>query len=115
MTVNETRLDNTISYSEVAIDGYTVVRWDRSRQEGDVAIYMYICNTIDFKIRNDLFDEDFEFLCLEIRKQKVKPFLTSVWHRPPNSMIDLLMLETSLDKIESENIESNLIHALSIW
>jgi hypothetical protein len=34
-------------------------------------------------------DETLEFLCVEIRKPRVKPFLISKWYRPPNSCMEL--------------------------
>ena len=50
--LNETRLDETISNSEISIDKYTLVRNDRTRHGGGVA--MYIRNSINFNLRNDL-------------------------------------------------------------
>ena len=38
LTLNETRLDNSISDSEVKIPGYGIVRRDRNRNGGGVAI-----------------------------------------------------------------------------
>jgi len=38
--ISETKLDNSIPSSEVAIDGYTIYRLDRSRRGGGVAIYV---------------------------------------------------------------------------
>ena len=37
--INETRLDNMINDSEIEIDGYEVMRWDRDRNGGGVALY----------------------------------------------------------------------------
>ena len=68
LALSETRLDNTFADSAVSIDGYTLVRRDRSRGGGGVA--MYIRRVIDFKIRSDLSDPDLEFLCVEIQKPK---------------------------------------------
>ena len=51
-SVNETWLDSTISDQEVCIDGYTLVRCDRSRHGGGVALY--IRSVIPFRVRNDL-------------------------------------------------------------
>ena len=87
LVLNETRLDETFSNSEISIDKYTLVRNDRTRHGGGVA--MYIRNSINFNLRNDLHDEALEFLCVEISKPKVKPFLISTWYRPPNSCKDL--------------------------
>ena len=88
LVLNETRLHETISNSEISIDKYTLVRNDRTRHGGGVA--MYIRNSINFNLRNDLHDEALEFLCVEISKPKVKQFLISTWYRPPNSCKDLL-------------------------
>ncbi len=75
LILNETRLDNTISDSEISIDKYDIVRRDQSRQGGGVAVY--IRSSIGHTIRNDIKDEDLEFLCVQISKPKVKPFLVS--------------------------------------
>ena len=108
LVLNETRLDETISNSEISIDKYTLVRNDRTRHGGGVA--MYIGNSINFNLRNDLHDEALEFLCVEISKPKVKPFLISTWYRHPNSCKDLFdKLQVILDKIEFLGIENNII------
>ncbi len=53
LILNETRLDDTIqcsiSDSEISIDKYAIVRRDRSRQGGGVA--MYIRSSIGHTIR----------------------------------------------------------------
>ena len=55
-----------------------------------------------------------EFLCVEISKPKVKPFLISTWYRPPNSCKDLFdKLQVILDKIEFLGIENNIISDLN--
>ena len=55
LTLNETRLDNSISDSEVKIPAYDIVRRDRNRNGGGVA--MFIRSTISFINRNDLVPE----------------------------------------------------------
>ena len=75
LVLNKTGLDETICDSEMSIDKYTLVRNDRSRHGGGVA--MYIRNSICFNVRTDLQDEALEFLCVEISKPKVKSFLIS--------------------------------------
>ena len=71
--LSETRLDSTFTDSAVSIEGYTLVRRDRCRSGGGVA--MYIRNVIDYKIRSDLSDPDLEFLCIEMQKPRTKSFL----------------------------------------
>ena len=75
---------------------------------------MYIRNSINFNLRNYLHDEALEFLCVEISKLKVKPFLISTWYKPPNSCKDLFdKLQVILDKIEFLGIENNIIGDLN--
>ena len=114
LVLNETRLDETICDSEMSIDKYTLVTNDRSRHGGGVATCMYIRNSICFNVRTDLQDEALEFLCAEISKPKVKPFLISTWYRPPNSCINLFeKVQLILDKFEFLGIENNIIGDLN--
>ena len=46
LALSETRLDNTFTDSAVSVDGYTLIRRDRCRGGGGVA--MYVRNVIDF-------------------------------------------------------------------
>ena len=39
LTLNETRLDDSIPNSEIKISGYDIVRRDRNRNSGGVAMY----------------------------------------------------------------------------
>ena len=83
LCINETRLDNSISSTEVEISGYEIVRRDRN-----------------------LISENVEALCLEIRKPKTKPVLVATWYRPPDLNIELLeCFEKFLKKIDDENKE----------
>jgi exonuclease III len=78
LILNETRLDDTIDLAEYHIDGYSIVTKHRNRYGGGVAIYLR--NTIDFVIRHDLEHDALEFLSVEVRKPKVKPFLVGTWY-----------------------------------
>ena len=49
---NETRLDQSISDGLINLNGYEVIRKDRSRNGGGVCIY--IRSSINYKIRSDL-------------------------------------------------------------
>ena len=59
LTLSETRLDGTLTDSDVSIEGYEIISRDRYRGGGGVA--MYVRNSIDYKIRTDLSDHDLEF------------------------------------------------------
>ena len=78
LSINETMLDRTISNYEINISGYDIVRKERNRNGGGVALY--IRNVIDYKIRNDLMNE------LKILKQSR---LRSVLQRQNHSLLTL--------------------------
>ncbi len=65
LCINETRLDQTIKNSEVEIHGYDLVRHDRNRHGGGVAIY--IRDIIPYSERNSLIPDNIEAICLEIK------------------------------------------------
>ena len=97
-------LDISISNHEIKINGYDIVRKDRNRHSGGVAIC--IRNTINYSIRDDLTDENLETITLEITKPKSKPFLINSWYRPPNSSQECLnVYEELITRMDSENKE----------
>ena len=56
LSINETRLDDSIHNDEVKIPGFDIVRKDRNRNGGGVAIYLR--NTIPHTVRDDLIPTD---------------------------------------------------------
>ena len=102
LTLNETRLDSTFLDCEVQIPGYDIVRSDRNRYAGRVAIY--IRTIIPYIIRKDLLQDTLELLCIEVRKPKSKPVLISTWYRPPSAKIELFQkFENFLKLIDNED------------
>lgn len=80
--VTETHLDEMIMDSAILIDGFQLVRKDRTRHGGGVAIY--IKHSIDF-VLVDLVTP-IEFLCIELKSKHIaKSILISVVYRPPAS------------------------------
>ena len=99
LSINETRLDDSIHNDEVKIPGFDIVRKDRTRNGGGVAIYSR--NTIPHTVRDDLIptDTDIEAICLEINKPKNKPMLLSTWYRRHTQAYNYLTnLKTSYKK-----------------
>ena len=102
--VNETWLDNSVNNHEIDLDGYDLIRKDRNRHGGGVA--MFIRNTINYKIRSDIMPENLETITVEITKPKAKPFLLSTWYRPPNMPVNIFMdYELIIQKMDHENKE----------
>ena len=73
ITLNETMLDNTVADHEIDINGYDIIREDRNRHGGGVA--MYVRSSIDYKVRYDLMTDNLETITVEICKPKAEPFL----------------------------------------
>lgn len=110
LALNETRLDSSISNKEMGIPGYTLERNDRNRNGGGVALY--IRNSIDYEVDKTLASNELnlEWLCIKVKKPKVKPFLVATWYRPPNSPIHLMdSFMCLLEKLESQQLEINIL------
>lgn len=107
ITINETKLDASVSNSEIYIPGYEVVRKDRSnngRNGGGVCIY--IRSNHNYRLRNDLTDSDLELITVEIKRLCSKSFLISTWYRPPNSSLDKLhAFENLIELIDATNLD----------
>ena len=104
MCINETWLDDKVSDHEVGIDGYDLVRKGRKRTGGGVAVY--IRNSINYKIRQDVMPDNLELITVEIIKPKAKPFLLNAWYRPPDMPIEAFNdYEQCLQKMDYENKE----------
>ena len=104
LTINETRLDYTIDNNEVDIPGYNLIRKDRNRNGGGVAIY--VRDTIPYTDCNFLLPDNVEAICIEIHKPKSKPLVVSTWYRPPDAKIELLdYFEYFLKNIDTDNKE----------
>ena len=101
---NETRLDANITDNMIKIDGYDVVRKDRSRNGGGVCIYLR--SSINYKVRNDLVPTKLEVVCIEITKPHSKPFLVTTVYRPPSASSEFFdHFEKLIKAIDHENKE----------
>ena len=85
--INETRLNNSIDNNVVKIPGYDILRRDRNRHGGGVAIY--IRDSFLYVNRNDLMPASLEAICVEIKKPRMKPFLVSSWYRAPDLNVEV--------------------------
>ena len=89
--LNETRLDETISDSEVSISGYNIFRNDHDVNRGGVAIYVKASlpePTVKVK------SENLELISLEIAPQNIK-----------NSMQNLFSLFVGIDLHRKRNFD----------
>ena len=83
--INETRLDNMTDDSDIEIDGYGVMRWDRDRNGGGVALYVH--KSLDVTIRQDLMDCNVESVSVQINVGHYRPFIVTSLYRPPGYLL----------------------------
>ena len=111
LAVNETKLDGSICDNEVTVEGYNIIRRDRSANgRSGGGICFYIRSNINYLLQEDLIMDRLEMLSMEVRKLSPKPFVITTWYRPPNSAVDLFShLDILLRKLDAENIEHYLM------
>ena len=105
LSINETKLDSTVHDSDVYIPGFEIVRKDRrinGRKGGGVCIYLR--TNLNYRIRDDLNNDELECLFVEISKPWSTLFLVGTWYRSPSSPPDLFgEFEKIIAKIGAEN------------
>ena len=107
LSINETRLDSTISDNEVYLPGCELIRLDRNRNGGGVCCY--VRSNLNYRIRNDLMNDNLEFLTIEISKPRSKPLIISTRYKPPDSPVSVYDdFEELVAKIDSLNLEYHL-------
>ena len=94
---SETWLDSTVNDGEADIPDFNVVRRDRNRNGGGVALY--VRNSIAFNLRPDLAVDGLEAVWIELLLPRTKGILICSIYRPPNDNGFLEKLESSLSKI----------------
>ena len=102
LALNETRLDDSVNESEISVPMYNIVRKDRDRMGGGVAIYVKA--GINFQIVDHVAMSQLEALCIKICPPKSKPIFFVNWYRPPNAKIEKIDLyENLLQFLDSFN------------
>ena len=83
LTFSETWLDESISDSEVKLDGYNMFRRDGPGNcQGGVLIYLR--DNLPGKVREDLNNVENECLWVEVNRRKCKPVLLCCAYKPPD-------------------------------
>ena len=109
---NKTRLDLSFTDSMIHLDGYNLIRKDRSQKGGGVC--MYLRSSINYKIRSDLSLSELEAVCVEITKPHSQPFIAATVYRPPNASLDFFdHLKKLIREIDDENKEMYLLGDLN--
>ena len=112
LSINETRLDDSVVDHEVHILGYDIIRRDRNGNGGGVCFY--VRSTINYSLRPDLSVNQLENLCIEVRKPHSKPFVVATWYRPPDSPTEIFThFESLVGRLDSQNVDFYLLGDLN--
>ena len=98
--ITESKVDNSISDSEVEIPGYCILRCDRSRNGGGVACY--VRQDLCFNLRSTAMG-DIEGIFFDILLPKTKPIFVGIIYWPPTCINFLEYFNKHLDNINLEN------------
>ena len=103
--ITETNIDSTIDNSHIEIDDYVVVRNDRNRHGGGVAMYMH--KTVNDKLREDLANSEIESISIQVKVGNYKPFIVTSVYRPPGKPVEYFNeLDKLLNSIDAEDKET---------
>ena len=98
--INETKLDNTVYDSEVAVDGYNIVRNYRNRINRGVACY--IRNNICFN-RKACTSDNVENIFIDILFPKTKPISVGIIYKSPSQTQFLEQIITEFEALDLNN------------
>ena len=107
----ESKLDKSITNSEILIDNYDLLRCDRNRNGGGVACY--IRNDLSYTQKN-LFPNDIENVFFEIHLPKTKPITVGIVYRPPNQTNFIKTLNENFAKLDTTNKETYILGDFNI-
>ena len=108
LSLNETKIDDTLSDNLFKIEGYKFRRLDRNRHGGGIAVFCR--DTFKFDIRDDVPKSNMKILCAQITPPRAGPFMILSWYRPPNEPFETFdKLEQVLRFFEAEGKEIILL------
>ena len=106
--INETKIDSSISDTDIEIQGYRVVRRDRNKWGGGVALFIHE-SISNYCIRPDLMDNNLESLSIQIKLGNFKPFIITSVYLPDVSVAVFREVESLVRLLDKENKESIII------
>ena len=105
--INETKIDSSIlilisSDTDIQIEGYRVVRRDRNKWGGGVALFIHQ-SVSNYCIRSDLMHNNLESLSIQIKLGNFKPFIITSVHLPDVSVDVFREVESLVRLFDKEN------------
>ena len=108
LALNETKLDPEFPKELTSVSGYQQEHLERTCNGGGVSIY--IRDSIKYKRRLDIPNDDLELVCIEVEPPKSKSFLVLAWYRPPSDPVGSFnKLEKVLSFLDKEGNEIILL------
>ena len=111
MGISESNLDNSIFDSEIEIDSYNILRFDRNIHGGGVACY--VRNDLSFTKIN-YFPHDIETIFIEIFLPKTKLMTTGIVYLPPSQARFLETTKEHFYKLDTINKETHILGGFNI-
>ena len=100
--ITESKLEESISQSEIQIDNYDLLRCDRNRSGGGVACYV----RSDFSyVQKCFFPNVIENIFFEILFPKTTPITVGIMYRPPSKTNFLEILNMTFEKVDIDKKE----------
>ena len=101
--ISESKLDDSVSTSEVQTDEYNLLRCDRNRHGGGVLCY--IRNDLSYNVKS-YFPKDTENIFFELLLPNTKPIVVGAIYCQPNQTNLMEILNENLSKVDTNNIET---------
>ena len=106
IAITETHCDETIPDSELLIEDYNIIRKDRTRHGGGVALY--IRRDINYT-RLDYVNE-LEAICVKVKVSRNETLLSCVLYRPPNVPVEYFdQISCMMERAISDDVEMILL------
>ena len=97
----ETWLNDSVNNEEINIDGYKVIRNDRSSGHGG-GVCLYIRNNLAFNVISEMQTEVTESLWINVLLPRSKPIVLGVLYRPPKNNKFIEHLSNSLENFSKD-------------
>ena len=106
--INEAKIDQLIGDLDISIEEFYVVRRDRNKFGGGVALYIH--KSINFKVREDPMKYDTESISVQVKIGNYKHFIVTSIYGPPEVPTDKFSeIEALVATIDDENKGSIII------
>ncbi|XP_028518360.1 uncharacterized protein LOC114576263, partial [Exaiptasia diaphana] len=116
LAISETWLDSTIVDVEISLPDFTCVRWDRTGDKSGGGVAIYIKESLPYRIRDDLNRTDYEYVWIELLRNKCKPTLICCAYRAPdvNAKDFISSLSNSMSSIDLDKSDVVLLGDLNV-